>query len=102
MRVETSSCRTSKTAVVRLRVASTRQSMIQPLRQYNSLTSNSERRNSTHVDAQRDIPVASVRLKLLSHQLERDERDVRVVHGLQSDTLVCAVQVAVSDELLDG
>ena len=56
----------------------------------------------TNVDTQRDVPVTSIRLKLISHQLERDERDVRVVHCLQGDALVCAVEVAISDELLDG
>ena len=56
----------------------------------------------THVDAQGDVAVASVRLELLCQQLERDERDVRVVHRLQRDALVRAVEVAIGDELLDG
>jgi hypothetical protein len=56
----------------------------------------------TNVDTQRDIPVTSIRLKLISHQFERDERDVRVVHCLQCDALVGTVEVAISDELLDG
>lgn len=38
---------------------------------------------SAHVDTQRNVAVTAVSLKLLREKLERDERDVRVVHGLQ-------------------
>lgn len=38
---------------------------------------------SAHVDTQRNVTVTAVSLKLLREKLERDERDVRVVHALQ-------------------
>jgi hypothetical protein len=66
------------------------------------VTSHRKKIIHTHINAQRDIPITSISLKLLCHQLERDERDVRVVHGLQGDTLVGTVEVAIGDEFLDG
>jgi hypothetical protein len=39
---------------------------------------------TTHVDTKGHVSVTSVRLELLSKELERDKRDVRVVHSLES------------------
>lgn len=74
----------------------------------------------THVDTERNVTVTAVGLELVGSELERDEGNVRVVHGLEllillvhrqhttrvirdtHDTLIGAVKVAVGDELLDG
>ena len=40
-------------------------------------------RRDTHVDTKGHVAVTSVRLELVRGELERDERDVRVVHRLQ-------------------
>ena len=42
--------------------------------------------NPAHVYAERHVSIAAERFKLLGKQLERDERDVRVVHGLEGLT----------------
>lgn len=43
----------------------------------------SPRQIRPHVDTERHVPITSVRLELVVHELERDQRDVRVVHRLQ-------------------
>jgi hypothetical protein len=53
------------------------------------------------VDAKGDITVASVWGEGFCLEHHGDERDVRVVHGLESHTGVIAVEVAVLDEILD-
>lgn len=54
------------------------------------------------VDAEGDVAVAAERAEGLRPQQHRHERHVRVVHGLQRDARVIAVEVAVLDEVLDG
>lgn len=54
------------------------------------------------IHSQGDITVASVWRESLSLQHHGDKRDVRVVHGLQRDAGVIAVEVAILDEILDG
>lgn len=53
------------------------------------------------VDSKGDVAVAAVRGEAFGLQHHGDERDVRVVHGLQGDAAVVAVEVAVLDEILD-
>jgi hypothetical protein len=53
------------------------------------------------VHAERNITIASVWGEGFGLEHHGDERDVRVVHGLEGDTGVIAVEVAVLDEILD-
>jgi len=41
-------------------------------------------------------------LETLGAQLERNERNVRTVHGLERDAVRRAVEVGISDKVLDG
>jgi hypothetical protein len=54
------------------------------------------------VDAQRNVAVAAKGREALGLEHHRHERDVRVVHGLQRDARVVAVEVAVLHQVLDG
>jgi hypothetical protein len=54
------------------------------------------------VDTEGDVAVASEGCESLGPQQHGDESDMGVVHGLQRDTRVIAVEVAVLDEVLDG
>ena len=54
------------------------------------------------VDTEGDVAVAAEGAEGLGPQQHRDEGDVGVVHGLQRNTGVIAVEVAVLDEVLDG
>ena len=54
------------------------------------------------VDTKGNVAVAAEGLKGLGPQQHRYKGDVRVVHGLQRDTRVIAVEVAVLHEVLDG
>ena len=72
------------------------------------------KRGCTHVNTKGDVAVAAVRLELVGNQLQRNKGNVRVVHGLKGltvsgaqlqrthDSLIRAVEVTVSDELLDS
>jgi len=53
------------------------------------------------VDAERNVTIAPVWGESLSLEHHGDERDVRIVHGLEGDARVIAVEVAVLDEVLD-
>lgn len=53
------------------------------------------------VDAQSDVAVASVGGEAFCFEDHGDQRDVRVVHGLEGDAGVVAVEVAVLDEVFD-
>ena len=53
------------------------------------------------VDAERNVAVAAVWLELLRSQHHGHERDVRIVHGLERDARVIAVEVAVLYQVLD-
>ena len=54
------------------------------------------------VDTEGDITVAAVWREGLGLQHHRDERDVGVVHSLERDPGVIAIEVAVLDQVLDG
>lgn len=54
------------------------------------------------VDTQRNVAVAAVGREALGLEHHGHERDVRVVHGLQGNARVIAVEVAVLDQVLDG
>ena len=54
------------------------------------------------VNTKRDVAVASVWGKALGLEHHGHERDVRVVHGLEGDTGVIAVEVAVLHQILNG
>ena len=54
------------------------------------------------VDAERDVPVAAEGREAFRLEHHRDERDVGVVHGLQGDARVVAVEVTVLDKVADG
>lgn len=54
------------------------------------------------VDTEGDVAIASIRGETLGLEHHGDEGDVGVVHGLESDTGVIAVKVAVLDEIFDG
>lgn len=54
------------------------------------------------VDTQRDVAVAPVGREAVGLEHHGHKRDVRVVHGLQRDSRVIAVEVAVLDQVLDG
>jgi len=49
------------------------------------------------VDAESDVTVAAIGLELLGAQHHGDEGDVRVVHCLEGDAGVIAVEIAVLD-----
>ncbi len=55
----------------------------------------------TEVDTERNVAIATVWGETLGLEHHGDERDVGVVHGLQSNAGVVAVEVAVLDEVLD-
>lgn len=54
------------------------------------------------VDSESDVAVASVGREGFGLEHHRHECDVRVVHGLEGETGVIAVKVAVLDQVLDG
>lgn len=54
------------------------------------------------VDTEGDVAVASVRRKAFGLEHHGHKGNVGVVHGLEGDTRVIAVEVAVLDEILDG
>ena len=54
------------------------------------------------IDAERDVAVAAERGEGFGFEHHGDESDVRVVHGLEGDAGVIAVEVAVLDEVFDG
>lgn len=54
------------------------------------------------VDSQCHGPIASVWTEGLCGQKHGYEGDVRVVHGLESDACVIAVEVAVLNQVFDG
>lgn len=54
------------------------------------------------IHSQSNVSVTSVRGKGLGLQKHRDKGNVRVVHSLERDTRVIAVEVAVLDQVLDG
>lgn len=54
------------------------------------------------VDTEGNVTVAAVWRETLSTEQHGDEGNVRVVHGLEGDTGVIAVEVAVLNEVLDG
>jgi hypothetical protein len=56
----------------------------------------------SEVDTECNVAVASVWGEGLGLQHHGDERDVGIVHGLESNAGVIAVEVAVLDEILDG
>jgi hypothetical protein len=57
---------------------------------------------TAEVDSQRDVSVAAELSKSLRLQMHRHQRYVRVVHRLQRDSRVIAVEVAILDQVLDG
>lgn len=56
----------------------------------------------SEIDAEGDVAVAAVRAESVSAQQHGHEGNVGVVHGLQGETRVIAVEVAVLDEILDS
>lgn len=56
----------------------------------------------SEIDAQRDVTVAAEGREGFGFEHHRDEGDVGVVHGLEGDARVIAVEVAVLYEVLDG
>ena len=58
-------------------------------------------RERGEVDAERDVAVAAEGREGLGFEHHGDEGDVRVVHGLQRDARVVAVEVAVLHEVFD-
>lgn len=54
------------------------------------------------VNTKRDVAIASIWGKSLGLEHHRHERDVRVVHGLEGDTGVIAVEVAVLYQVFNG
>lgn len=54
------------------------------------------------VNTKRDVAVASVWGKALGLEHHGHERDVRVVHGLEGDSGIIAVEVAVLHQVLNG
>ena len=54
------------------------------------------------IDAQGDVAVAAVGREPFGAEQHGHQRHVRVVHGLQGDSGVIAVEVAVLHEILDG
>lgn len=59
-------------------------------------------REGGQVDAEGDVAVAAVRTEALGFEVHGDEGDMGVVHCLQGDAGVVAVEVAVLDEVFDG
>ena len=55
----------------------------------------------SEIDAEGNVAVASEGREGFGSQQHGDESDVGVVHGLQGDAGVIAVEVAVLDEILD-
>jgi len=56
----------------------------------------------TQVDSERNIAVAAEGIEGFGFEHHGDKGDVRVVHGLERDARVIAVEVAVLYEVLDG
>ena len=56
----------------------------------------------SEVDTERDVAVAAEGRESFELEHHGNESDVRVVHGLERDTRVIAVEVAVLYEVLDG
>ncbi len=56
----------------------------------------------SEVDSKCDIAVATKRVEGFGFEHHGDKGDVGVVHGLERDTRVIAVEVAVLHEVLDG
>lgn len=54
------------------------------------------------VDSERDIAVAAVGGEAFGFEHHGDESDMGVVHGLEGDAGIIAIEVAVLDEILDG
>lgn len=54
------------------------------------------------VDSQRDVTVAAVGGEAIGAEQHGDQGNVGVVHGLEGDSGVIAVEVAVLDEVFDG
>ena len=54
------------------------------------------------VDTEGDVAVAAEGGEGFGFEHHRDEGDVGVVHGLESDTGVIAVEIAVLDQVFDG
>lgn len=54
------------------------------------------------VDSERDVSVTAVESESFRLKVHGDKRDVGVVHSLELDSGVIAVEVAVLDEVLDG
>ena len=53
------------------------------------------------VDAERDVAITAERREGLRLEHHGNEGDVGVVHGLQGDARVIAVEVAILDQILD-
>lgn len=53
------------------------------------------------IDTERDVAIAAVGRETFGLQHHGDESDVRVVHGLEGDAGVIAVEIAVLDEVFD-
>jgi hypothetical protein len=54
------------------------------------------------VDSERDVTVTAVESESFRLKVHGDKRDVGVVHSLELDSGVIAVEVAVLNEVLDG
>lgn len=59
-------------------------------------------REGCEVDTERDVAVAAEWGEGFGLEHHRDESDVRVVHGLEGDAGVIAVEIAVLDKVFDG
>ena len=53
------------------------------------------------VDAERNVPIATEGSEHLSFEHHRDQRNVGVVHSLESDSGVIAIEVAVLNQVFD-
>ena len=54
------------------------------------------------VDAERDVAIAAEGREGFGFEHHRDESDVGIVHGLESNAGVVAVEIAVLHEVFDG
>ena len=54
------------------------------------------------IDAEGDVAVAAEWRKGFCFEHHRDEGDVRVVHGLEGNAGVIAVEIAILDQVFDG